>query len=83
MGCGMNRNTSLREWRLARGVTLKELAQKTGLRNSYLVQLEKGLRKGTPNTWIKIAQVLKISTKELFEEQVREDNLDVKYNFRI
>jgi transcriptional regulator with XRE-family HTH domain len=77
----MNRNNSLREWRLARGVTLKELAQKTGLRYSYLIQLEKGLRKGTPNTWIKIAQELKISTKELFEDQVREDNLDVKYNF--
>jgi transcriptional regulator with XRE-family HTH domain len=68
----MNKNNNLREWRLAKRMTLKELSAKTGLRHSYLLQLEEGLRKGTPNIWIKLAQVLKISAQRLFDDEVKE-----------
>lgn len=63
----MDRN-NLREWRLRKGVTLKQLAQKTGYKYSYLVRLEKGLSKGTPNTWIRLARELQIPMDDLFCE---------------
>ena len=68
----MERNINLREWRLANKMTLKELAKRTGLDYKYLSQLEKGLRKGTPNTWIKIARELKVPAKRLFSDEVKE-----------
>lgn len=67
----MDRN-NLREWRLRKGVTLKQLSQKTGLRYSYLVRLEKGLSKGTPNTWIRLARELQIPIDNLFKETAGE-----------
>ncbi|WP_434511251.1 helix-turn-helix domain-containing protein [Desulfitobacterium sp. AusDCA] len=63
----MDRN-NLREWRLRKGVTLKQLAQRTGYKYSYLVHLEKGLSKGTPNTWIRLARELQIPMDDLFCE---------------
>ncbi|WP_425806457.1 helix-turn-helix domain-containing protein [Desulfitobacterium sp. Sab5] len=63
----MDRN-NLREWRLRKGVTLKQLAQRTGYKYSYLVRLEKGLSKGTPNTWIRLARELQIPMDDLFCE---------------
>ncbi|HVJ50327.1 helix-turn-helix transcriptional regulator [Desulfitobacterium sp.] len=74
----MDRKNNLREWRLARGVTLKQLAQKTGYRYSYLVRLEKGLCKGTPNTWNRLAQELKIPVNDLFQETVGEYRICAK-----
>lgn len=64
------RSNSLRKWRLIKGVTLKQLAQKTGLKDIYLVQLEKGFRKGTPNTWIKLAQELQLPVGHFFQEDI-------------
>lgn len=72
----MDRN-NLREWRLKKGVTLKQLSQKTGLRYSYLVRLEKGLSKGTPNTWIKLARELQIPIDDMFREAAGEYKITV------
>ena len=71
-GKNVNRKNSLRKWRLAKGVTLKQLAQKSGYSYSYLVKLEKGLCKGTPNTWIRMARELQIPVRDLFQETVGE-----------
>lgn len=68
----MYRKNNLRKWRLAKGVTLKQLAQKTGYSYSYLIQLEKGMRKGTANTWIRLARELEIPAWDLFKESVGE-----------
>ena len=65
-----HRSNSLREWRLQKGITLRQLAQRTGFKYIYLVQLEKGLRKGTSNTWIKLAQELQLSVGDLFQEEI-------------
>ena len=63
----MDRN-NLKEWRLKKGITLKQLSLRTGLKYSYLVRLERGLCKGTPNTWIKLARELQIPMDDLFRE---------------
>ncbi|MEL1133836.1 helix-turn-helix transcriptional regulator [Desulfitobacterium sp. THU1] len=68
----MCKNNNLREWRLANSMTLQELAERTGLKMSYLSQLESGLRKGTPNTWIKIAKELKVPAKTFFSDEIKE-----------
>lgn len=68
----MDKNNNLREWRLVNGITLKELAERTGLDYSYLSQLERGLRKGTPNTWIKIGKELKVPAKTFFSDEIKE-----------
>lgn len=66
-----NRSNSLRKWRLKKGLTIKQLSQKTGFKDIFLIQLEKGLRKGTPNTWIKLAQELQLPVEGLFQEEIR------------
>lgn len=72
---GDYRNNRLRMRRLAKGFTLKQLAQKTGFKTSYLVQLEKGLRKGTSNTWVKLAQELQLPVGDLFQEEIERPNI--------
>ncbi|NMA69590.1 MAG: helix-turn-helix transcriptional regulator [Desulfitobacterium sp.] len=68
----MVRKNNLRHWRLANGMTLIELSQKTGISYKYLNQIEKGLRKGTPNTWLKISKVLKVPPEKFFNDEVKE-----------
>ncbi|WP_345787900.1 helix-turn-helix domain-containing protein [Desulfitobacterium hafniense] len=67
----MERDNNLREWRLANGMTLKELARRTGLDYRYLSQLERGLRKGTPNTWIKLRKSCRCLLKLSFLMNLR------------
>ena len=64
------RSNNLRKWRLIKGVTLKQLAHKTGLKTTYLVQLENGFRKGSPNAWIKLAQELQLPMWHFFQEEL-------------
>lgn len=64
------KSNSLRKWRLIKGVTLKQLAQKTGFKDIYLVQLENGFRNGTPNTWIKLAQELQLPVGHFFQDEL-------------
>ena len=67
---GTHQSNNLRKWRLHKRITLKQLAQRTGFKDIYLIQLEKGLRKGTSNTWIKLAQELELSVGDLFQEKI-------------
>ena len=63
------KNHVLKQKRLALGYTIDRLAKMSGISGHYLLQLEKGLRKGTPNTWIKLSKVLDIPIKELLEQK--------------
>ncbi len=48
--------------------SLRWLARESGVSNSYLSQLTRGLFKATPDTLIKIAPALGVSVEELFVE---------------
>jgi len=65
-GQGWGRN--LRQWRLQRGYTFAELAAKSGLSVRLLWQLEEGIRKGTPNQWLKLARILGVEMRELISD---------------
>lgn len=60
--CHFGRN--LKRWRLHRGITLRELEQRTGLKRQYLFRIERGLYKGTPNQWIKLLKELNVSIEK-------------------
>lgn len=55
---------NLKRWRLHRGITLRELEQRTGLKRQYLVRIERGLYKGTPNQWIRLLKELNVSIEK-------------------
>lgn len=59
---------NLHKWRLQRGYTLVQLAAKSGLSAQLLWQLENGIRKGTPNQWLKLARTLDVEVRELMSE---------------
>lgn len=52
-------------WREHRGLAARELAQKAGITQAYLSQIETGKRDGTVSTMKKIAQALSITLDEL------------------
>lgn len=60
--CHFGRN--LKRWRLHRGITLRELEQRTGLKRQYLFRIERGLYKGTPNQWIRLLKELNVSIEK-------------------
>lgn len=55
----------IRVWREYRGMSVKELAEKTGLTPSYLSQVETGKRAGTVDTLKKIADALRVKIDDL------------------
>lgn len=74
-----NLGRSLKKWRLYRGITLKELEHKTGLKLNYLLLLENGQRKGTPNQWIIIAKELNVPFEQ-FTSDFLELSGSIRYN---
>jgi phage repressor protein C with HTH and peptisase S24 domain len=61
-------------WRQARGLTQKKLALSSGIQQSYLSQLERGNRAGSPETLRAIAKILNVSTDELIEGPKSKDH---------
>ena len=55
----------LRVWRECRGMSGKELAEKTGLAAPYISQLETGQREGTVETLKKIAAALRVDIDDI------------------
>ncbi|MFQ5717536.1 MAG: helix-turn-helix domain-containing protein [Nitrospinales bacterium] len=55
----------IKAWREFRGLTQKELAEKSGTAQPYIAQLEKGERNGTAKTLKKIAGALDIDVDSL------------------
>ena len=57
----------LRVWREYRGLTIKALAQETGVAPSYLSQIETGKRAGTVETLSRLAAVLRTTIDDLVQ----------------
>jgi len=55
----------VRVWREHRGLTVAALAEKAGITQPYLSQIETGKREGTLQTMKKIAEALKIGLDDL------------------
>ena len=55
----------IRLWREHRGLSAKELAEKAGIAQAYLSQLETGKREGPVGTLKKLAEVLKVTIDDL------------------
>jgi DNA-binding XRE family transcriptional regulator len=55
----------LRLWRKHRGMTLDALGTAVGIGKSFLSQIEKGTRRGSPSIWRKLAGALDVSTDDI------------------
>lgn len=58
----------IREQRTAAKVSLRQLAQATGVSNPYLSQIERGLRKPSAEILAQIAKGLQISAESLYQQ---------------
>lgn len=56
---------AVRVWREHRGMTVAALAEKAGITQPYLSQIETGKREGTLQTMKKVAEALKIGLDDL------------------
>jgi transcriptional regulator with XRE-family HTH domain len=65
----MNLGAKLKEIRKQKRLTIADLAQKTGLSNGYLSNVERNLNSPTIESLRKIVDALSISLVELFQEQ--------------
>jgi transcriptional regulator with XRE-family HTH domain len=65
----------LKEQRVAAQLTLRQLAEQTGVSNPYLSQIERGLRKPSAEILQQIAKALSISAETLY---VRAGILDAR-----
>lgn len=63
----MNIGTNIRKYRILSGLTQKELAEKVGLGQSMLSQIEQNRADTTVSNIIKIAQVLKCRVINLLD----------------
>ena len=56
----------LREQRLAAKLSLRQLAEQTGVSNPYLSQIERGLRKPSAEVLQQLAKALRVSAETLY-----------------
>ncbi len=54
-------------WREYRGLTQRELADKAGLAQAYIAQIETGRRKGTVDVYKRLAEALRVDIDDLVE----------------
>ncbi len=54
-------------WREYRGLTQRELADKAGLAQAYIAQIETGRRKGTVDVYKRLAAALRVDIDDLVE----------------
>ncbi|RPJ11112.1 MAG: helix-turn-helix domain-containing protein [Deltaproteobacteria bacterium] len=64
----------LKTFRLANGMTLKQLASRAGCTDAYLSQLERGHANPSITTLKKIAQALRVKVVDFFLEPEQEEN---------
>jgi transcriptional regulator with XRE-family HTH domain len=58
---------TLKQWRLARGYSTRQLAQIAGLTKGTIVALEVGRSKGWPQTWKRVADALGVQPEQIAE----------------
>lgn len=56
-------------WRRRAGLTQKELAEKVGVKQGYLSDLENGRRAGPVEIWCKIGQALSVPIEALIDSE--------------
>jgi transcriptional regulator with XRE-family HTH domain len=59
----------LKHWRLARTMTIRQLAVKSGVDHSAISAIERGLRTPHPSTIKKLADALEIEPRELLRDE--------------
>ena len=59
----------IRAWREYRNLTQAQLAEQTGVKQSYIAMLEAGERQGTVDVLVKIARVLKVDVDDLLPQE--------------
>lgn len=57
----------LKRWRLARLLSIRELAKKSGVNHSAISEMERGKRQPHPKTLEKLARALEVEPIELLE----------------
>lgn len=58
---------TLKELRKSKGYTQKQLADETGLSQPYISELEKGIKKPSFETLIKLSEIFEITVDELIK----------------
>jgi len=58
----------LRVWRQYRKLSLKQLAEQSGVGLSYISELERGLKNGPGQVWGKLARALKVSVDDILPD---------------
>ncbi|MBI4436501.1 MAG: helix-turn-helix transcriptional regulator [Candidatus Omnitrophica bacterium] len=69
----MEPTVALTPWRLSKGLTQKELAERTGLTQAQVSYLENGLHLPTLKTLDKLAQALHVAVSELLGTSPKQD----------
>lgn len=62
----------LREAREQRGLSMTRLAEKAGLTHAMISMVERGLRRPTVDTLVRITEVLGVDLAHLIESAIRE-----------
>ena len=58
----------LRVWRQYRKLSLKQLAEMSGVGLSYISELERGLKNGPGHVWSKLARALEVSVDDVLPD---------------
>lgn len=59
----------LRVWRHYRNLSLKQLAEKSGVGLSYISELERGLKNGPGKVWAKLARALAVTVEDILPDE--------------
>lgn len=73
----------IREYRKNKNLTMKDLAQETGLSISYISQVERGEVDPSLSSLRKIAAVFQVPIYVLIDDSVQKDNLVIRKDMRI
>lgn len=60
--------SALRLWREHRGRTVSDLADAVGVGRSYLSEIERGLKRGTPPLWRRLSTILKVDLDDIMPD---------------
>lgn len=58
----------LRVWRKHRKLSLKQLAEKSGVSLSYISELERGLKNGPGHVWAKLGRALNVTVDDILPD---------------
>ena len=61
----LDTDMALPVWRKYRGLTQAQLADKSGVKQAYIAQIETGVKKGGLATWKKLARAMNLSIDDL------------------